>query len=76
MRRQLGESWGRLDHERWGMWWRIRGMRKDQIAPMMTGAVFWPEDAWAPCLKVCGGTAAPEAMTTASSRGRRHTLWL
>ena len=52
MRRQLGESWGRLDHERLGTWWRIWGMLKDQIAPMITGALFWPEDAWAPCLKV------------------------
>jgi Transposase DDE domain len=52
MRRQLGDSWGRLDHERLGTWWRIWGMLKDQIAPMITGALFWPEDAWAACLKV------------------------
>jgi len=52
MRRQLGESWGRLDHERLGTWWRIWGMLKDQIAPMITGALFWPEDAWTACLKV------------------------
>jgi hypothetical protein len=52
MRRQLGDSWGRLDHERLATWWRIWGMLKDQIAPMITGALFWPEDAWAACLKV------------------------
>jgi len=52
MRRQLGDSWGWLDHERVGTWWRSWGMLKDQIAPMMTGALFWPEDAWAACLKV------------------------
>src|SRR5215216_2583367 len=52
MRRQLGDSWGRLDHERLGTWWRIWGMFKDKIAPMITGALFWPEDAWAACLKV------------------------
>ena len=52
MRRQLGDSWGRLDHERLGTWWRIWGMLKDKIAPMITGALFWPEDAWAACLKV------------------------
>jgi len=23
MRRQLGDSWGRLDHERMGTWWRV-----------------------------------------------------
>jgi hypothetical protein len=52
MRRQLGESWGRLDHERLGTWWRLWGMLKEQITPMITGALFWPEDAWAACLKV------------------------
>ena len=52
MRRQLGDRWGRLDHERVGTWWRVWGMRKDEMAPMMTGALFWKEDAWAACLKV------------------------
>ena len=27
-------------------------MLKDEMAPMMTGALFWKEDAWAACLKV------------------------
>jgi hypothetical protein len=52
MRRQLGDSWGRLDHERIGTWWRVWGMLKDELAPMITGALFWKEDAWAVCLKV------------------------
>jgi len=52
MRRQLGDRWGRLDHERVGTWWRVWGMLKDEIAPMITGALFWKEDAWAACLKV------------------------
>ena len=52
MRRQLGDSWGRLDHERLGTWWRVWGMLKDERAPMITGALFWKEDAWAACLKV------------------------
>ena len=52
MRRQLGDSWGRLDHERMGTWWRVWGMLKDELAPMITGALFWKEDAWAACLKV------------------------
>jgi hypothetical protein len=52
MRRQLGDSWGRLDHERIGTWWRVWGMLKDELAPMSTGALFWKEDAWAACLKV------------------------
>jgi len=51
-RRQLGNSWGRLDHERVGTWWRVWGMLKDAVAPMITGALFWKEDAWAACLKV------------------------
>ena len=52
MRRQLGDSWGRLDRERVGTWWRVWGMLKDEIVPMITGALFWKEDAWAACLKV------------------------
>jgi hypothetical protein len=52
MRRQLGDSWGRLDQERVGTWWRVWGMLKDEIAPMITGALFWKEDAWVACLKV------------------------
>lgn len=52
MRRQLGDSWGRLDHERLGTWWRVWGMRKDEMAPMITGALFWNDEAWSTCLKV------------------------
>jgi Transposase DDE domain len=52
MRRQLGDSWGRLDRQRVGTWWRVWGMLKDEIGPMITGALFWKEDAWAACLKV------------------------
>ena len=51
-RRQLGDSWGRLDHERVGTWWRVWGMRKAELAPRITGALFWKADAWAACLKV------------------------
>jgi hypothetical protein len=52
MRRTLGDSWGRLDHERVGTWWRVWGMLKDVIAPLITGALFWQEEAWETCLKV------------------------
>src|ERR671924_1709363 len=52
MRRQLGERWGWLDQERVGTWWRVWGMLKDEIAPMITGALFWKEDSWEACLKV------------------------
>src|SRR5215470_5236291 len=52
MRRQLGDTWSRLDRERLATWWRVWGMLKDEIAPMITGALFWKEDAWAACLKV------------------------
>jgi hypothetical protein len=64
MRRQLGDSWGRLDHERVGTWWRVWGMLKDELAPIITGALFWKEDAWAACLKVL------------MERPRRRTLQL
>jgi hypothetical protein len=52
MRRQLGDRWGRLDQERVGTWWRVWGMLKDEIAPRITGALFWKEEAWETCLKV------------------------
>jgi hypothetical protein len=52
MRRSLGDSWGRLDHERVGTWWRVWGMRKEVIAPLITGALFWQEEAWVTCLQV------------------------
>src|SRR5499425_1290208 len=52
MRRQLGERWGWLDHERLSTWWRVWGMLKDELAPRITGALFWKEDTWAACLKV------------------------
>jgi hypothetical protein len=45
MRRQRGDSWGRLDRERVGTWWRVWGMLKDEIVPMITGALCWQEDA-------------------------------
>jgi len=62
MRRQLGDSWGWLDHERVGTWWRVWGMLKDELAPIITGALFWKEDAWAACLRVL------------AERPRRRTL--
>ena len=52
MRRQLGDRWGWLEQERLGTWWRVWGMRKDERAPMSTGALFWKADAWAVGLKV------------------------
>jgi len=52
MRRQLGDTWSRLDHERVATWWRVWGMLKEEIAPLITGALFWKEDAWEACLKV------------------------
>jgi Transposase DDE domain len=52
MRRSLGDAWSRLDHERLATWWRVWGMFKDEIAPMITGALFWKEEAWKACLKV------------------------
>lgn len=52
MRRQLGDSWSRLDQERVATWWRVWGMLKEEIAPRITGALFWHRDAWVACLKV------------------------
>jgi hypothetical protein len=52
MRRSLGDAWSRSDQERLATWWRVWGMFKDEIAPMITGALFWKEQAWGACLKV------------------------
>jgi hypothetical protein len=52
MRRQLGDRWSRLDQERVATWWRVWGMLKEEIAPMITGALFWKMEAWVACLKV------------------------
>ncbi len=52
MRRLLGDSWSRLDQERVATWWRVWGMLKEEIAPMITGALFWKAEAWTACLKV------------------------
>jgi hypothetical protein len=52
MRRTLGDHWGRLDQERVGTWWRVWGMLKEVIAPLITGALFWKEEAWEACLQV------------------------
>ena len=52
MRRTLGARWERLDRERGGAWWRVWGMLKEVLAPMITGALFWKEEAWPACLKV------------------------
>ena len=52
MRRQLGDSWGWLYPERVCTWWRVWGMLKDELAPRITVALVWKEDAWAACLKM------------------------
>jgi hypothetical protein len=62
MRRQLGDTWSRLDHQRLATWWRVWGMLKDEILPMITGSLFWKEEAWEACLKVL------------AERPRRRTL--
>jgi hypothetical protein len=52
MRRRLGDHWSQLDHERVATWWRVWGMLKEEITPLITGSLFWKEDAWEVCLKV------------------------
>src|SRR5215510_13304654 len=52
MRRQLGDRWGWLEHERGGTWWRLWGMLKDALAPRIPGALCGKEAAWAACVKV------------------------
>ena len=52
LRRQGGERWGGLDQERLGPWWRLWGMLNEERAPMMTGALFWKQEAWEACPKV------------------------
>ena len=47
MRRQLGAGSERLRIASvLDAWWRVWGMLKDELAPMITGALFWKADAW------------------------------
>jgi hypothetical protein len=52
MRRRLGDHWSQLDHERVATWWRVWGMLREEITPLITGSLFWKEEAWEGCLKV------------------------
>jgi hypothetical protein len=52
MQRHLGARGDRLDQERGVTRWRVWGLLKDEIAPMVTGALFWKDEAWETCLKV------------------------
>jgi hypothetical protein len=52
MRRRLGDHWSPLDHERVATWWRVWGMLREEITPLITGSLFWKEEAWESCLKV------------------------
>ena len=52
MRRNLGDSWSRLDDERSGTWGRVWGLLKDEIRPMVTGVYFWKAESWEACLLV------------------------
>jgi hypothetical protein len=52
MQRHLGARGDRLDQERVVTRWRVWGLLKDEIAPMVTGSLFWKDEAWETCLKV------------------------
>ena len=54
MRRQMGDSFSRLDWERTATWWRPYKMVQDEIAPIITGVMLWHCDAeaWDICLSV------------------------
>lgn len=52
MQRHLGERGDRLDQERVVTRWRVWGLLKDEVAPRVTGSLFWKDEAWETCLKV------------------------
>ena len=52
MQRHLGARGDRLDKERLVTRWRVWGLLKDEIAPMITGSLFWKDEAWEAGLKV------------------------
>jgi hypothetical protein len=62
MRRKVGDAWSHLDHERMATWWRVWGMLKEEIAPLITGAFFWKDEVWGACL------------TALAERSRRRKL--
>ena len=51
MRRKVGDAWSHLDHERVATWWRAWGMLKEEMTPMITGALFWPDEVWGAYVK-------------------------
>ena len=68
MRRQLGDSWGRLDHERFGILVARLGHAQRRAGPIITALVLeggrlggMPEGV--------SGTASPEEITRAAFRG-------
>ena len=52
MRRTMGDAWSRLDQERAATWWRPWKMMQDEIAPLITAAMFRQPQAWEACLEV------------------------
>lgn len=62
MRRKVGDAWSHLDRERVATWWRVWGMLKEEIGPMITGAFFWKDATWEAGLKAL------------AERPRRRTL--
>ena len=52
MRRRVGDHWSQLDHERVATGWRVWGMLQEELTPLITGSLFWKQEAWEVCLKV------------------------
>jgi hypothetical protein len=58
MRRKVGDAWSHLDRERVATGWRVWGMLKEEIGPMITGAFFWEDATWEAGLKTLAARAA------------------
>ena len=52
LRRKLGDDWGYLNKERIGSLWRPWKLLKSEIAPMITGVLFWRVENWCAALSV------------------------
>jgi hypothetical protein len=66
MRRQLGDTWGRLTHERLATWWRVWGLLKGRHRPHDYRSVVLEERCLSGMPEGVGRTTAPKERTTAS----------
>lgn len=46
LRRRCGLEWGQLDSHRSTSWWRLWKLMQQEIAPLISGSLFWSPSQW------------------------------